>query len=71
MGLSVWNTLIEKKNPLIFLLRKQKGRGGLLFLHVSIVSNCARGGKRNGILSECFWQGRQAKAKAECLGGEK
>lgn len=54
----MWNTFTGEKNPLIFLLDKQKGCRWLLFLHGSIVvCNFARGGKFDGMLSESFWKG--------------
>lgn len=60
----MWNTFIEKKNPLIFFLYKRKGWGQLLFLHVSIVvCNFAHGGKFDGRLSECFWKGDHSRGR--------
>lgn len=54
-----------KKNPLIFLLHKQKGCGWLLFLHVStVVCNFAHGRKVDGMLPECFWKGAHNAGKS-------
>lgn len=54
-----------EKNPLIFLLDKQKGCRWLLFLHASIVVCIfARGGKFDGMLSESFWKGGHKAGKS-------